>query len=328
MTTPPVLSVQDLRVEIAGQPVVDGVTFDIAAGETLAVVGESGCGKSMASLGIIRLLPDVARQTTGQVMLEGARIDTLPERRMNGLRGARIGMIFQEPVASLDPLMPVGKQIAEALALDGAVPTAEVQPRMLEMLERVGIDRPELRARQYPFELSGGMCQRIMIAMTMIRRPVLLIADEPTTALDVTIQKQILDLMAKMRHDTGAAVMLITHDMGVVAESADRVAVMYAGRVVETGPVAQVFARPRHPYTTMLLRTIPRLDGTRKVPLPAIPGAVPDIRSWPKGCRFNTRCPLATEQCRSAVPLLEPSGSPGHASACWNRDRIETELAP
>lgn len=327
MTASPVLSVSDLRIEIAGQPVVDGVTLSISAGETLAVVGESGCGKSMASLGIIRLLPEVARQTAGQVVLDGARIDTLPERGMNRLRGARIGMIFQEPVASLDPLMPVGKQIAEALALDGAIPAAEIRPRMLDMLERVGIDRPDLRAGQYPFELSGGMCQRIMIAMTMIRRPVLLIADEPTTALDVTIQKQILDLMADMRRETGAAVMLITHDMGVVAESADRVAVMYAGRVVETGPVAQVFARPRHPYTTMLLRTIPRLDGARKVALPAIPGAVPDIRSWPKGCRFNTRCPLATDQCRTAVPPLAPAGAPGHQSACWHRDRIDTELA-
>ncbi|WP_028029641.1 ABC transporter ATP-binding protein [Gemmobacter nectariphilus] len=328
MTAPPVLAVQDLRIEIAGQPVVDGVTFDIAAGETLAVVGESGCGKSMASLGIIRLLPDVARQSAGQIELEGARIDTLPERRMNPLRGGRIGMIFQEPVASLDPLMPVGKQIAEALALDGSIASADIRPRMLEMLERVGIDRPDLRAGQYPFELSGGMCQRIMIAMTMIRRPVLLIADEPTTALDVTIQKQILDLMAEMRRETGAAVMLITHDMGVVAESADRVAVMYAGRVVETGTVAQVFTRPRHPYSTMLLRTIPRLDGARKVALPAIPGAVPDIRSWPAGCRFNTRCPLATDQCRAAVPPLDPAGAPGHASACWHRDRIDTELAP
>ena len=328
MTRAPVLSVQDLRIEIAGQPVVDGITIHIAAGETLAVVGESGCGKSMASLGIIRLLPDVARQTAGQVVLEAERIDTLPERRMNGLRGGRIGMIFQEPVASLDPLMPVGKQIAEALALEGTLSSAGRHKKMIEMLERVGIDRPELRARQYPFELSGGMCQRIMIAMTMIRHPVLLIADEPTTALDVTIQKQILDLMAEMRRETGAAVMLITHDMGVVAESADRVAVMYAGRVVESGPVADVFARPQHPYTTMLLRTIPRLDGARKVPLPAIPGAVPDIRSWPRGCRFNTRCPLVTERCRLDVPPLDPADGPGHVSACWNRDRIETELAP
>lgn len=324
-TADPVLSCTDLRIEIGGNPVVDGTTLAIAAGETLALVGESGCGKSMTALGLIRLLPDAAQQSGGQITLEGARIDKLSERQMNRLRGDRLAMIFQEPVASLDPLMPVGRQIAEALGRASETSSADVDARVQDMLVRVGIDRPEVRARQYPFQLSGGMCQRVMIAMAMIRRPMLLIADEPTTALDVTIQKQILDLMSDLRRETGSAVLLITHDMGVVSESADRVAVMYAGRIVEAGAVTQVFAEPRHPYTAMLLRTIPRLDGPRKVALPAISGAVPDIRDWPQGCRFHPRCPLATDRCRIEAPPLAQV-EPGHDTACWHHDRIATEL--
>lgn len=324
-TADPVLSCTDLRIEIGGNPVVDGTTLAIAAGETLALVGESGCGKSMTALGLIRLLPDAAQQSGGQITLEGARIDKLSERQMNRLRGDRLAMIFQEPVASLDPLMPVGRQIAEALGRASKTSSADVDARVQDMLVRVGIDRPEVRARQYPFQLSGGMCQRVMIAMAMIRRPMLLIADEPTTALDVTIQKQILDLMSDLRRETGSAVLLITHDMGVVSESADRVAVMYAGRIVEAGAVTQVFAEPRHPYTAMLLRTIPRLDGPRKVALPAISGAVPDIRDWPQGCRFHPRCPLATDRCRIEAPPLARV-EPGHDTACWHHDRIATEL--
>lgn len=324
-TADPVLSCTDLRIEIGGNPVVDGTTLAIAAGETLALVGESGCGKSMTALGLIRLLPDAAQQSGGQITLEGARIDKLSERQMNRLRGDRLAMIFQEPVASLDPLMPVGRQIAEALGRASKTSSADVDARVQDMLVRVGIDRPEVRARQYPFQLSGGMCQRVMIAMAMIRRPMLLIADEPTTALDVTIQKQILDLMSDLRRETGSAVLLITHDMGVVSESADRVAVMYAGRIVEAGAVTQVFAEPRHPYTAMLLRTIPRLDGPRKVALPAISGAVPDIRDWPQGCRFHPRCPLATDRCRIEAPPLAQV-EPGHDTACWHHDRIATEL--
>ena len=324
-TADPVLSCTDLRIEIGGNPVVDGTTLAIAAGETLALVGESGCGKSMTALGLIRLLPDAAQQSGGQITLEGARIDKLSERQMNRLRGDRLAMIFQEPVASLDPLMPVGRQIAEALGRASETSSVDVDARVQDMLVRVGIDRPEVRARQYPFQLSGGMCQRVMIAMAMIRRPMLLIADEPTTALDVTIQKQILDLMSDLRRETGSAVLLITHDMGVVSESADRVAVMYAGRIVEAGAVTQVFAEPRHPYTAMLLRTIPRLDGPRKVALPAISGAVPDIRDWPQGCRFHPRCPLATDRCRIEAPPLAQV-EPGHDTACWHHDRIATEL--
>ncbi|MDP0927009.1 ABC transporter ATP-binding protein [Paracoccus onubensis] len=321
----PVLSCTDLRIEIGGNPVVDGTSLSIAAGETLALVGESGCGKSMTALGLIRLLPDAAHLSGGQISLQGERIDQLSERQMNRLRGNRLAMIFQEPVASLDPLMPVGRQIAEALSRNDTLTSTEVRTRVLDMLTRVGIDRPEIRARQYPFQLSGGMCQRVMIAMAMIRQPILLIADEPTTALDVTIQKQILELMADLRRETGSAVLLITHDMGVVSESANRVAVMYAGRIVETGSVAQVFARPGHPYTAMLLRTIPRLDGPRKQALPAIAGAVPDIRDWPSGCRFHPRCPLATDHCRAKAPPLASVGV-SHETACWHHDRVATEL--
>lgn len=321
----PVMSCSNLRVEIGGNPVVDGTSLSIAAGETMALVGESGCGKSMTALALIRLLPEAARQSGGEITLAGQRIDGLPEAQMNRLRGDRLAMIFQEPVASLDPLMPVGRQIAEALARDRRLGRTEVHAKVLDALARVGIDRPEVRARQYPFQLSGGMCQRVMIAMAMIREPLLLIADEPTTALDVTIQKQILDLMADLRRETGSAVLLITHDMGVVWESADRVAVMYAGCIVETGPVAQVFAAPRHPYTAMLLQTIPRLDGPRKVPLPAIAGSVPDIRNWPKACRFHPRCPLATERCRAEAPPLA-AVEPAHETACWHHERVPMEL--
>jgi peptide/nickel transport system ATP-binding protein len=318
----PVLTVEGLRVRIGAADVVDDVDLSIARGETLALVGESGCGKSLTALALIGLLPEAARRVGGEIRLQGERIDTLPERAMTRIRGGRIGMIFQEPVASLDPLMTVGGQIAEALALEGPIAPREARERAIAMLGHVGIARPELRVDQYPFELSGGMCQRVMIAMAMIRRPALLVADEPTTALDVTIQAQILRLMADLRAETGAAVLLITHDMGVVAETAERIAVMYAGRVVETGRVADVFAAPRHPYTALLMRTIPRLTGARKVALPAIAGSVPDVARWPAGCRFAPRCPLASERCRAEAPPLAPVGAPDQRAACWHSDHV------
>ena len=319
---PPVLEVRDLRVRIGETDVVDGVDLAIDGGETLALVGESGCGKSLTALALIDLLPEVARRSGGEIRLAGMRIDRLRARDMDAVRGGRIGMIFQEPVASLDPLMTVGRQIAEALALEGSIAPAQARERAIAMLDHVGISEPRLRVDQYPFELSGGMCQRVMIAMAMIRRPALLVADEPTTALDVTIQAQILRLMADLREETGAAVLLITHDMGVVAETADRICVMYAGRVVETGAVRDVFAAPRHPYTALLMRTIPRLTGPRKHALPAIAGSVPDIARWPSGCRFAPRCPLATERCRTQAPPLDPVGAPGQRAACWHADRV------
>jgi peptide/nickel transport system ATP-binding protein len=313
MTTP-VLSVDGLTVAIGGATVVDGLSLHIGPGETLALVGESGCGKSLTALALMRLLPDAATIAAGCVVLDGDDLAALPEPAMNRLRGARLSMIFQEPVASLDPLMRVGAQVAGSLRAHRQISRADADAEALRMFRAVGIPEPEVRLRQYPHELSGGMCQRVMIAMALIGSPALLIADEPTTALDVTIQAQILDLMRRLREETGTAVLLITHDMGVVAEVADRMAVMYAGRIVETGPVAEVFANPRHPYTHLLLRTIPRLDGPRKAALPAIRGRVPDIGQWGEGCRFHARCPLAIGRCRVALPPLEGDR---HRAACF-----------
>ena len=320
MTTP-VLSVEGLTVAIGDTAVVDDLSLHIAPGETLALVGESGCGKSLTALALMRLLPDVAAITAGRVALGEDDLAALSEPAMNRLRGARLSMIFQEPVASLDPLMRVGAQVAEALRAHQAMSGARAEAEALRMFRAVGIPEPEVRLRQYPHELSGGMCQRVMIAMALISRPALLIADEPTTALDVTIQAQILELIRELREETGTAVLLITHDMGVVAEVADRMAVMYAGRIVETGPVSDVFARPRHPYTQLLLRTIPRLDGPRKVALPAIRGRVPDIGQWGMGCRFHARCPLAIDRCRAALPPLEGDT---HRAACFRSADVAT----
>ena len=317
----PVLDVQGLTVAIGTAAVVDDVSLAIGPGETLALVGESGCGKSLTALALMRLLPDVARIAAGRIGLGDDDLAALPERAMNALRGARMSMIFQEPVASLDPLMRVGAQVAEALRIHRGLPRADAEAEALRMFRAVGIPEPETRLRQYPHELSGGMCQRVMIAMALIGRPALLIADEPTTALDVTIQAQILDLIARLRAETGTAVLLITHDMGVVAEVADRMAVMYAGRIVETGPVAAVFAAPRHPYTRLLLGTIPRLDGPRKVALPAIRGRVPDVGRWGGGCRFHPRCPLCVDRCRTDTPALEGDG---HRAACWRSGDVAT----
>ncbi len=319
--TGPVLSVEDLRVAIGKNPVVDGVSFSVAAGEIVSLVGESGCGKSMTAFSIMGLLPPVASVTGGSVILSGRQVNGLDAKALKALRGNEMSMIFQEPVASLNPLMPVGRQIAESLLVHRKLGRGEAQRQAIAMLEEVGIPEPALRAKQYPFELSGGMCQRVMIAMALITRPRLLIADEPTTALDVTIQAQILELMKRLRTETGTAILLITHDMGVVADIADRVAVMYAGRIAENAAVDDIFREQRHPYTRMLLSTIPRLDGSdAKSFLPTIKGTVPDIGHWPEGCRFSTRCPLMDGECRK-TPLLVPAGADRDA-ACWHQDLI------
>ena len=296
------LSVRDLTVTIGDAPVVDQMNFTIRAGETVALVGESGCGKSLTARAIMGLLPPVARRRSGAIVLDGRDIAPLDEAGLAAIRGDVMSMIFQEPTASLNPLMTVGAQIIEALVTHRRQSRGAAAKAALAMLDEVGIADPERRMPQYPFELSGGMCQRVMIAMALICRPRLLIADEPTTALDVTIQAQILALIKRLRRETGTGLLLITHDMGVVADMADRINVMYAGRVVEEGDVFALFRRQHHPYTRLLLKSLPSIDAQRRAQLSTIEGAVPDLRSWPQGCRFNPRCPLADDICRIEAP--------------------------
>jgi len=321
---PPLLAIDGLRVAIGGRSVVDGVSLSIRRGEVLALVGESGCGKSLTALSVLRLLPAAARVAGGAIAMEGTDLLALDEASLRDLRGNRVSVIFQEPVASLNPLVRVGDQVAESLRLHRGASAAAARTEAVAMLARVGIADPERRAGQFPFELSGGMCQRVMIASALICRPEILIADEPTTALDVTIQAQILDLLKSLRAEAGSAILLITHDMGVVADMADRVAVMYGGTIVESGSVDAIFDAPAHPYTRLLLATVPRLDGPRRQELKTIAGAVPDAASWPQGCRFRTRCPLADERCAEAPPLEPAQGDPAHLAACWHGDRVET----
>ena len=296
---------------------VDGVSFSIAPGETLAVVGESGCGKSVTAQSILRLLPSPpARVVEGSIRFEGQDLLALDDAAMRDIRGNRIAMIFQEPMTSLNPVLTVGYQIAESLVRHQAMGRADAEARAAEMLALVGIAEPARRVREYPHQLSGGMRQRVMIAMALACNPRLLIADEPTTALDVTIQAQILDLMRDLKSKVGAAIMLITHDLGVVAELAHRVIVMYAGRIVEEAPVGLLFADPQHPYTLGLLGSIPRLGSDGDERLTAIEGVVPNPYALPPGCRFSPRCPLADEKCRADQPTLREI-APGHRAACW-----------
>jgi oligopeptide/dipeptide ABC transporter ATP-binding protein len=312
-----VLEIRDLALSIGGARVVDGVSCAVGPGEVLALVGESGCGKSLTALAAMRLLPRAATLEGGEVLIDGQNLLALPERRLRSMRGRRIAMIFQEPLAALDPLATVGTQVAEATGRSGAA----ARNAVLAMLAEVGISDPARRIDQYPFELSGGMAQRVMIATALISRPAVLIADEPTTALDVTIQAQILDLLRRLAADRGTAIMLITHDMGVVADIADRVAVMYAGRIAETGPAAALFAKPRHPYTSLLLAALPRLTDAPKAPLAVIKGQVPLPSAFSAACRFADRCPLASERCRSEQPPLRDMGD-GRFSACWHAEQV------
>ena len=304
---------------------VDGVSFSIAPGETLAVVGESGCGKSVTAQSILRLLPSPpARVVEGSIRFEGKDLLALDDAAMRDIRGNRIAMIFQEPMTSLNPVLTVGYQIAESLVRHQAMGRADAEARAVEMLALVGIAEPARRVREYPHQLSGGMRQRVMIAMALACNPRLLIADEPTTALDVTIQAQILDLMRDLKSKVGAAIMLITHDLGVVAEMAERVVVMYAGRKVEEAPVEELFARPLHPYTRGLLGSMPRLgaslQGDTPERLSEIAGVVPSLRDAIPGCAFAPRCALATERCRASAPALEEMGS-RHVVACFEAGR-------
>jgi peptide/nickel transport system ATP-binding protein len=321
MSPAPALTVEDLTVEIDGASVVDGVSFAVGAGEVVALVGESGCGKSMTALALLGLLPDAAQIVRGRIVLDGVDLVALPERAMQRVRGSQLSIIFQEATASLDPLTTVGSQVSEAYALHHSVSRSTAWGKAKEMLTAVGIPDPELRLNQYPFELSGGMCQRVMIAMALICGPRVLVADEPTTALDVTIQAQILELMKRLVADRGTGIVLITHDMGVVADAADRVAVMYAGRIAEIAPVDELFARPRHAYTALLLAAMPSLDHEPKQALAMIEGKVPAAVDFGEGCRFAARCPIASDRCRNQQPPLLESG-PGHRAACWHADRV------
>ena len=324
-----VLSVQGLRTELrsAGAPVrvVDDVSFSIGNGETVGLVGESGCGKSMTALSIMQLLPQrVGRIVAGRIELAGhGELTTKSQAQMRRIRGAAMSMVFQEPMTSLNPVYRVGEQVAEAVLAHRRVGAREGWQQAIDMLQLVGIPSPELRARDYPHQLSGGMRQRVMIAMAMACRPMLLLADEPTTALDVTIQAQILDLMNRLRSEVGAAILLITHDMGVIARMAQRVLVMYAGVIVESAEVNDLFDQPSHPYTRGLLASIPRHDAAlADAPRPrlrAIGGMVPNLRHLPSGCRFSDRCTLVEDRCRISEPPLIPVPGPGraHQSRCW-----------
>ncbi|WP_298723720.1 ABC transporter ATP-binding protein [uncultured Ferrovibrio sp.] len=294
---------------------VNGVSFQVKAGETLAIVGESGCGKSVTSMSIMRLLPPGMAKSAGRIIFDGRDLLTLSEKEMERVRGNDIGMIFQEPMTSLNPVLTVGFQIQETIALHQRVPRSELKRRALEMLDLVGIPDPSRRLQEYAHQLSGGMRQRIMIALALACKPKLLIADEPTTALDVTIQAQILDLLRQIQREQGTAIIFITHDLGVVAESTDRVAVMYAGRIIEEAATSTLLANPRHPYTQGLLAAVPRIGASQRARLAEIPGLVPDLRKKLEGCAFANRCAYASDMCRKLEPALTQK-APGHWAAC------------
>ena len=331
-----ILSVRDLATHFHTRDgiirAVDGVSFDLEAGETLGIVGESGCGKSVTALSIMRLIPpETARIAHGSIEFEGRELTRLSEEQMREIRGKSISMIFQEPMTSLNPVLTVGTQIAENVWRHTGVGKAQARERAREMLDLVGIADSRRRLDEYPHQLSGGMRQRVMIAIALSCDPRVLIADEPTTALDVTIQAQILDLMLELKEKLGTAIIMITHDLGVVAETTQRVVVMYAGRKVEEAPVEELFARPLHPYTHGLMRAIPRLDVDaettgRRPRLKEIPGMVPRLDRPIQGCPFAPRCDFATERCRVEAPSLEDHGK-GHLAACWEVARVQAVAA-
>ncbi len=311
---------------------VDGVSYNVRKGETLGVVGESGCGKSVTALSILRLVADPpGRIVGGAIRFSGKNLLDLSEQEMENVRGNQISMIFQEPMTSLNPLMTIGKQVGESIALHQNLSARQAMDEAVEMLRRVAIPEPERRVHAYPHQLSGGMRQRAMIAMALSCNPAVLIADEPTTALDVTIQAQILDLMRDLQAKFGTAILLITHDMGVVAENADRVVVMYAGRKVEEAPVDELFDHPGHPYTKGLLGSIPQMDaaahaGAGRARLNEIKGMVPALAKLPPGCIFAPRCTYASAQCHAEYPPLQER-RPDHFIACWHAEQILGEIA-
>jgi oligopeptide/dipeptide ABC transporter ATP-binding protein len=346
MTTPPLtddrsgaalLEVEDLTVRFRANSgtvhAVNGVSLTLAPGGTLGLVGESGCGKTVTSLAIARLLPPTARVERGLVRLQGADLLRLPEAGMRRIRGAEIAMVFQDPTSSLNPVLPIGEQITETLRAHARLPRSAARARAADLLDQVGIPDPRAALARYPHELSGGMRQRVMIAIALALQPKLLIADEPTTALDVTIQAQVLDLIKRLTSELGTAVMLISHNLGVVADMTQRVAIMYAGYVVEEAATVDVFARPRHPYTVGLLHSLPRPNAPELVP---IEGAPPDLRSPPRGCPFAPRCAWRLDACLTEMPPLRPLEGPGragggvapqHQVACHNPVRSDEVAA-
>lgn len=295
---------------------IDDVSFRLNPGETIGIVGESGCGKSVTSLSIMKLLSQRGRIRQGSILFGGEDLVQAGEDRMRAIRGNEISMIFQEPMTSLNPVFTIGHQLIEAIRLHMKMSKSDARAYAVEMLKKVGIPRAEAVIDEYPHSLSGGMRQRVMIAMALSCRPKLLIADEPTTALDVTIQAQILELMKRLREESGTAIMLITHDLGVMAEMADRVIVMYAGQVVEEADVYTLFDNPKHPYTQGLMQSIPHLDAEDGERLASIPGTVPSLHQMPKGCRFHTRCPFSKERCEQEAPPLLTAGME-HRARCW-----------
>jgi peptide/nickel transport system ATP-binding protein len=329
MANEAILTVRDLRTEFQVEhgtvQVLEGVSFDVPKGKTLGIVGESGCGKSVTATSIMGLLPrPYGRVNGGEINFNGLNLATLPKEEFYKVRGNRISMIFQEPMTALNPVQCVGKQIAEVYQLHKPdLDDSQRREKALQMLIKVGIPEPEKRYDEFPHQLSGGMRQRVMIAIALACEPDVLIADEPTTALDVTIQAQILDLMQKLQDENGMSIIFITHDLGVVAEMCDEVVVMYAGKVVEQADVFTLFESPQHPYTQGLLSSIPRLDDVPKTELATIPGQVPSLADMPKGCRFSTRCDRATDQCEQSPPLI--STGPEHKAACWLLDEALNE---
>ena len=322
------LEIKDLRISFASDKqrveVVGGISINVPKGKIIGVVGESGCGKTVTALSAMRLIPEPpGKIDSGEIIFDGANILEYSDRDMRSIRGNRISMIFQEPISSLNPVFTVGDQIGEALRTHLDLSRSEEKERVLELLTLVGIPSPERRIKNYPHELSGGMSQRVMIAMALACNPEVLIADEPTTALDVTIQAGILELIDDLRVRLGMAVLLITHDLGIIAEVADEVYVMYAGKVVEHGLTADLFREPHHPYTVGLLNSVPDLHENKEM-LNAIPGVVPSPDNFPSGCRFQDRCPLVIEKCRAEEPLLEEFEN-GHRAACWRANEVKLE---
>jgi oligopeptide/dipeptide ABC transporter ATP-binding protein len=323
----PLLQINNLKTHFFNDgtvtKAVDGVSYDVEAGETVALVGESGCGKSVSSLSIMQLIPQPpGKIVDGEILFDGQNLLSLNREEMRRMRGREIAMIFQEPMTSLNPVISIETQLTEAMTLQLGITSNQARKKGIDLLERVGIPEPEVRVRQYPHEFSGGMRQRVMVAMALSCEPKLIIADEPTTALDVTIQAQILDLLKDLAAERELALLIITHNLGVVARYADRINIMYAGRFIESGTCKDIFADPRHPYTLGLLESIPRLDQPKGSKLIPIPGQPPDLAGLPPGCNFQPRCRFAQERCAVEYPDVTDIGN-GHWSACWEANTFK-----